>query len=244
MEETGLPAEAAVELLIDEELLMQEAMRRGITLDGGAQRQLDRQKVRAMLRDAERKLTPQSVSAEEVRADFETHREKLDVPERRRSWHVLVEATGSEARAAAAEILREVRTAEDPRRVFDRYATAQESPLGFTIRAEELPPISRKAGIEKPYKDALFEAESKGVVRNVVETRYGLHVIVLTEVLAAKPATLEAYDAEIRERLSQKRRFENVASIVRTVQAEGVVEVDDDAVDRLLAASSLPTRAE
>lgn len=239
-----LDAGRALDQLVADELLMQEAMRRGLTASAEQRRAVERLMVRAMLRDFEAELTPQSVPDDEVRADFAAHREALQVPERRASWHILVEDTTEAGRARAESILSEVRAARDPRTVYDRYAQPDTTQDGLRIVTEELPLMSQKAAIEKPYKDALFEAESKGPLKELVETSHGWHVIVLTRIVPGQTRTLDDVEEEIRERLSQKKRFEKLAGTVRALEARGLVEYDARGVERLLSMSGLPERAE
>lgn len=240
----GLSAKAALEQLIDEELLLQEAERLGFTEDREGERTIERLMVRAMLHDIEKKNTPESISEEEVREDFALHADKFQVLERRDSWHILVREPSDEGRVLAESILREVRQADDPKIVYQRYAEGAADDPELQVQAEELPPITMKAGIEKPYKDALFGAKSKGPLKEVVKTSYGWHTIVVTDILPGERRTVEDVEDQIRERLSQKRRFGMLVEIVESLEAQGLVQYEDQAVERMLSASGLPERAE
>ena len=240
----GLDAGTALDRLIEDELLLQEATRRGITADREQQRAAERVMVRAMLHDLEKDLTPQSVPAEEVRADFEAQREKLQVPERRSSWHILVKDSSDAGKSLAESIQSEVRAAKDPRTVFERYAEDGDAETALEVTAEDLPPIALRSGIEQPYKDALFAARSTGPLDSLVETSYGWHVIVLTEILPAERKTLRDVEDEIRTRLSYKKRFERLAEVVRAREADGLVDYDDEGVALLLAMPGLPERSQ
>ena len=244
MASDGVDAKTALEALVDEALLAQEAQRRGISPSAQQQRAIERVMVRAMLHDLENGVTPESVPKEDVRADFEAQRERLHIPERRSSWHILVKDSTAAARALAKSIQTEVRRAENPRRVFERYAGEGAPEVGLEVIAEELPPISPRAGIEQPYKDALFAARTTGPLEELVETSYGWHVIVLTEILPEERRTLAEVEDEIRERLSQKKRFENLAAIIERGEQAGLVAYDDEGVASLLAMPGLPERVE
>lgn len=243
MRKTGVESEVALESLIDERLLLDEARRRGIVESAEDARAVERVMVRSMLRDFESALTPASIPIDEVRADFEEHRERLQVPERRASWHILVEDSEDGGRERASAILAEVLQAAEPKVVYRRYAARQaEAEAGLV--AEDLPPIARNGGLEKAYEDALFAAKTKGPLKKLVQTSYGWHVVSVTEILPAETRTLEDVEHEIRERLSQKKRFENLAATLRSLEAERLVRYDDDGVDRLLSMSGLPSRAD
>lgn len=243
MRTTGIGAADALDELIDEALLVDEATKRGLTESAADRRAVERVMVRRMLRDFEADLTPADVPDEDVRADFEQYRDRFQVLERRESWHVLVRDTSEAAKAMSESILREVRAADDPRKVYDRYASG-EVETAIEVIAEDLPAITREAGFEEPYKEALFAAQSTGVLQNPVETKYGWHVIVLTEIVPGEVRELEDVEDDIRERLSQKMRFRKVAATVAELEDQGLVEYDDEGIDRLLSTSGVPKRAE
>lgn len=240
----NLDAKEALDRLIEEELLAQEATRVGILEDPEEERAVERVMVRTMLRDLERDVTPASISKEDVRSDFEAQREKLQVPERRTSWHILVKDSSQEGKRLAESIRAEVLAADDPKAVFRRYASGGDAEPSLEVIAEDLPPIAPRAGIEQAYKDALFAAKSTGPLGSLVETSYGWHVIVLTEILPGERKTLLDVEDEIRERLSQKQRFERLVKIIRAREADGLVEYDHEGVVRLRTMPGLPTRTE
>ena len=240
----GVSAEAALDALVDEELLLREAQMEGLSEDPEALRRVDRMMVRALLRDLERESAPEGIASRQVRADFEANRELYQVLERRGSWHVLMKTETAQARELAAGILAEARKADDPREVLERYAGGAADSLDLPVVVEELPPITTKAEIEKPYKDALFAAKAPGPLKEPVRTSYGWHAIVLTEIQPAEVRTLADVEDEIRERLSRKQRFEKLVALVNRLEAEGRVGYNQPVVDRLMRAEELPTRAE
>jgi peptidyl-prolyl cis-trans isomerase C len=236
--------EAALQELVDEEVLLQEAIRQGFTQDPEDERAAERLMVRAMLHDIEREITPESISEREVREDFAAHADKLQLPERRRSWHILVRDPSEAGRALAQSILEEVRAAEDPRAVFERHAQEPEEKYPIPVKAEELPAITAKAKMERPYLDALFAAESTGPLKRLVKTSYGWHALFVEEIIPAERKTILEVEGEIRERLSQKKRFERIVSIVEKLRAQGLVEYDEEGVEQLMSMTGLPERTE
>ena len=96
--------------------------------------------VRTMLHDLEKESTPESVSEEELQKAYALHTSSFRVPERRRSWHILVEEQSDAAEALAESILRELRAGQrNPRTVYDRYADGGPEGLKLDITAEDLP---------------------------------------------------------------------------------------------------------
>jgi Mn-dependent DtxR family transcriptional regulator len=131
----GIGAAEALEQLIEEELLVQEAVRRGLRMDREDERAIDRLMVRSMLRDFEKEITPESISEEEVRESY--------------------------------------------------------------------------ARIEPNKQRSLPDLES-----------------------------------EIRDRLSEKKRFERLVETIRKLEAKGLVHYDDQAVERLTSMQGLPERGD
>lgn len=240
----GLDAEAAIEQLIEEAALAQEAERLGLTENRDDELGIERLMVRTMLHDLEKENTPESISDEEVREAYALNASEFQVPERRRSWHILVQSQSEAAEALAQSILRELQRADDPRTVYDRYANGEPEDASLKLKAEDLPAITKKASLKKSYKDAIFGAKSKGPLKNVVKTTYGWHAIVVTEIVPEKIRTFEEVETELRERLSQKRRLGAIVVIVQGLEAQGLVHYDEQGVQRLLSMPGLPERAE
>lgn len=237
-------ADAALEQLIDEAALVQEAERAGFTENRDDERSIERLMVRTMLRDLEKENTPESISEEDVREVYEVNASEFQVPERRRSSHILVESQSEDAEALAESILREMQRADDPRSVYDRYAHGEPADVSLKLRAEELPAIIRSANLENSYKDALFGAKSEGPLKKAVKTSYGWHAIVVTEILPEEMRTLEDAESEIRDQLSQSRRLGAIVAIVQGLEAQGLVQRNEPGVQRLLSMPGLPERAE
>jgi len=237
-------AEAALERIIDEAVLVQEAERLGFTEDWEDERSIERLMVRTMLHDLENESTPESVSEEELQKAYALHTSSFRVPERRRSWHILVEEQSDAAEALAESILRELRQASNPRTVYDRYADGGPEGLKLDITAEDLPAIRKTAKLKTSYKDALFAAESEGPLKNAVKTSYGWHAIVVAEILPEEVRTIDEVEGEIRKQLSQTKRLAKIVTIVQSLEAQGLLQYDEQGVDRLLSMSGLPERAE
>ena len=238
MAEENLGAERAVEQLVDEAVLFQAARKAGIRETAQDRREIERLMVRALLRDYEREISPERMSAKDVRAAFEEYRDKLAVPEKRASVHVLVRDQSAKARDLAERALREFRR-EDAEVVLARYAEGKvEHPPEIQVVAEELPAFSMNAGMDESYKKALFEADAPGPLREPVQTAYGWHAIVLTEIVPGTEASLESSEMELRQWLAQRKRQENLVRVVQPLQK--LVEWNESVVRKLTEAERLP----
>jgi len=236
--------EASLQRLIDQELLAQEAQRLGFTVEREGERTIERLMVRSMLHDMEKENTPESISEKELRDDYAMHEDKFRIPERRRTWHILVKDKGDEAEALAASILRELQRAQDPHTVFERYADGAPQGIELEVVAEELPPVTEEAGLEKSYKDAIFAAKSEGPLEELVETSYGWHAIVVAEILPAEQLSMSDVEDASRFRISQGKRTAMLVKTVQALKAEGLIRYDEESVERLLSRSGLPEPAD
>ena len=239
MAQQGLSAVLALEQLVNEAVLFQAARQAGIEETPQDRREIERLMVRAMLSDFEHELSPQSITEEEVRKAFEEHRDKMRVLEKRGSMHVLVRDHGPEAKKLAEQVLREFRRG-DPKAVLARY-TEQEASAQKELQviAEELPALSIKAGIDEAYKNALFEAAGTGPLPSPVETAYGWHAIVLTEIVPGSEPTLRESEEQLREWLAQSKRQQHLVRLVGSLE-ETLLQRNEPVVRKLTQAERLP----
>ncbi len=233
MREEGVDRSGALQRLIDEELLVQDAERFGLGKSQQVRQEVERRMVQSLLADIEERESPESVSAEEVREDFETYKDKLIVPERRKVFHVLAAAQTKEAEAFANAVLAELRRADDPKKVFERYLLDPPKHK-FKVRAEDLPAITTKTGFEEEFKTAVFAPKRPGALARAVRTSHGWHAIFVEKIEPGEDKTLADLDSDIRTRLSQKHRFEAMASIVREAEAAGVAKRNEEVIGRAL----------
>lgn len=235
-------AETALDALVAEAVLVRAADKAGLPPDPAGLRKADRLMVRAFLHDMEADHEPRDIPPEKVRADFEKYRDNYQVLERRASTHLLAKSDGGAARATVLAALEEARSADDPIAALRRFAEARAQRADFEVLVEELPPITRKASMEKPFIDALFGARAKGLLKDPIKTSYGWHAIVLTDIQPAQARTLGDVEEDIRGRLSDQSRFETLVALVQALEAEGLVVYNPAVVTRLLEAPGLPRR--
>ncbi len=180
----------------------------GMTLDqyAGILRQ-------AMLANAyvEQKLMPSAeVKEGEVRAFYETNKDKFRQEETVHARHILIRAqpeadaaTREEARKKAEVIRERALKGEDFAELAKETSEGPSGPkggdLGFFERKRMVPAFADAAFALKP-----------GEISDVVETRFGYHVIKLEE---RKPAGVQPYD-EVKEKLRAYLQQQRVREVV------------------------------
>jgi len=140
----------------------------------------------------EEKIMPTiTVTDEETKAYFDEHPEEFKVPERVNASHVLIKIAPDASDAAKAEALNEIKDikskldngedfAELAKEYSDCPSSAKGGDLGFFARGQMV----------KPFEDAAFVLEP-GEISDVVETRFGYHIIKLQEKETATTLTYE-----------------------------------------------------
>ncbi len=174
-----------------------------------------------------------ALSEADVRAYYEQNNAALAQQEQRRASHILLTldpAASTEAKAKvkaeAQAILAQLRQA--PGRFAELAKTRSQDP-GSAVNGGDLDFFSRGSMV-KPFEDAVF-ALSKGQLSDVVESEFGYHIILLTDVRRPVPPTFETVrgklEAELKRQQAQRQFAEVAESFSNQVyeQAESLAPV-------------------
>ncbi len=161
------------------------------------------------------------VSEEEARRYYDSNEGRFGRPEERRVSHVLIQlpADADEdavqaARTRAEELASEARGGAD----FAELARAHSDDSGSASNGGDLGVISRGAMV-KPFEDAAYALQSVGEVTDPVRSRFGFHVIKLTELRESRIAPFEAVRDEIQAELGQQLAESQYLESVETFSA-------------------------
>lgn len=213
----GAPVEPAVRAalvdpFIEERLLVLEARRRGL-IDAGASESDEQAAVKTLL---EREvLEAVTVGEDEVAAHYQAHADEFVQPERRSLRQILL-SSENEARDIRRRLEREPRSFELLARSRSRGPEAGQGGLMGTFAAGELPQELNAAAFALPV----------GGVSQVIRTALGYHVLRVESLDPARRRALEECQAEIRQRLLQRRSDESVRQFVRALRARAKVNHD------------------
>ena len=152
------------------------------------------------------------VSESEIKEWYESHTAQFAVPEERRASHILIEAadTTDEAKTKAREkaeaLLVEIK--KDPKK-FAEIAKKESADLGSQKDGGDLGFFTQDA-MDEAFGKAAFGLE-KNQLSDVVESEFGFHIILLTDIRPARNKTLEEATPEITETLKadKAQRFFN-----------------------------------
>ena len=182
------------EELINREILMQEADKRGITSSPEVQNQFEiaRQSIaiRALVQDY---LKKNPVSDADVKAEYDKFKAQAGDKEYH-ARHILVE-TEDQAKAIIAKLKAGAK--------FEDLAKQSKDP-GSAAHGGDLDWAS-PASFVKPFSDAMVALKKGQFTETPVKTQYGYHVIQLLDVRPAKLPTLDEVKPQIEQSLQQKK---------------------------------------
>lgn len=145
-----------------------------------------------------------SVDEAEIQQAYEREQDRFTTDPVRHASHILIE-TGSgadeeerrEALEKARGLLDQIRDGAD----FAELAKEHSDDPGSAAKGGDLGRIESGSMVE-PFEEALFALDSEGAVTDPVRTRFGFHLIKLTEYEPAEVKPLE----EVREQLVREER--------------------------------------
>ena len=148
-------------------------------------------------------LAQVSVSDAEVKAWYESHKDKYGQPEERRASHILITAKNdgdkAAAKAKAEDVLKEVR--KTPGKFADLAKQYSQDP-GSAKNGGDLGYFGRGMMV-KAFEDTVFK-QKEGEISDVLESEFGYHIIKLTGVKAAKVKPLDEVRGEIEADLKRQ----------------------------------------
>ena len=157
-----------------------------------------------------------TLNQDDLRTYYQENLSRLAGKEERRASHILISAAKDlpaaerdKAKAKAQELLAELR--KEPAR-FSELAKKNSQDPGSAAAGGDLGFFGHGAMV-KPFEDATF-ALKKGEVSDVVESDFGYHIIMLTDIKTPRQPTFEelrpTLEAELKQQQAQ-RKFAEVA---------------------------------
>jgi peptidyl-prolyl cis-trans isomerase C len=153
-----------------------------------------------------------AVSDKETKSYYDTHLDRFKKPEQVQASHILIEVDPQASTSQKAEALKKLEDIQEKLRKGEDFATlakehsqcpssADGGNLGYFQRGQMV----------KPFEEAAFALEP-GKVSNIVETRFGYHLIKVTD---KKPETTVAYK-DVKDGLEEHLKEDKVRQEVHT----------------------------
>jgi len=203
------PTEEELKGLVDdyvrEEIAYREAVAMGLDRDDTIIRRRLRQKLEFLVEDAASATPPTEA---ELQAYLETHRDDFRIEPRVAFRHVYIDPSiGGDAPARARALLERLRAA-GPDADIER--------LGDPIMLDPEQPLLRQDEVARLFGAGFAEqvvALSPGRWEGPVQSGYGLHLVMLRELLPGREATLDEVRRDVERELLGQRRREQLAAM-------------------------------
>lgn len=196
-------------LLVDQEIVAQEAVKKGIDKKSDVQAQMDMARqgvlINAYIGEYARNV---KISDADVKAEYDKINAALGSKEYK-VRHILVETEGE-----AKDLIARLKKGEK----FEELAKASKDP-GSKDRGGELG-WSHKAGYVPQFSDAMVKLEKGKYTEQPVQTQFGWHVIQVDDVRELKAPALDDVKPEIVQRLRQQAIQNHVADLRKKAKVE------------------------
>lgn len=165
-----------------------------------------------------------AVSEKESRAYYDSNPEFFKKPEQVRASHILIkvdpgadEAKKAEARTKIESLQAKLKSGEDFGALAKEYSEGPSGPkggdLGFFGRGQMVKSFEETAFTMKP-----------GQVSGIVETRFGYHLIMVTERTPESTLSYEEVKDRLEQYLKQQKEREALAAYVETLKGKAKIE--------------------
>lgn len=165
------------------------------------------------------------IPEKDIKAFYDGHPDFFKQPEQVKARHILIKVDPDAEKSEKEEALKKIKDIQEKQKDGKDFAElAKEYSEGpSSTKGGDLGYFSRQQMV-KPFSDAAF-AMKPGEVSDVVETRFGYHLINVED---KKPETTAPYDSvkeKIGKYLKQQKMQEEIAQYVDQLKKEGNVEI-------------------
>jgi peptidyl-prolyl cis-trans isomerase C len=204
--------------LIDREVLLQEARKRGIDRDRTVLERLERFKERSILdvlvrEEVDARVT---VSPEEMKTYYEAHADNFTAPEEFRASHILVKTE-----AEAADLKKRLAQGED------FAALARKVSVDTTTRSKGGDLGVLKKGQTVPEFEMALVMLNPGVVSQPVATHFGYHLIKLVERVPGPPMSYDSAKDQVKDQVLIEKKQKRFKELVTSLRANAKLRVPD-----------------
>ena len=167
-----------------------------------------------------------AVKPEQVTDFYTKNPDQFKQPERVRASHILIgfpkgadAATKTQARAKAADVLKDVKAGKD----FAALAKQHSQDPGSGANGGDLG-FFQQGQMVGPFNDAAFSL-APGTVSDLIETEFGFHIIKVAEKQPARAVPLDEVRPKLEEYLQRTNREQQTDAFVNGLKTKGKIEI-------------------
>ena len=160
-------------------------------------------------------------------AFYKENIDQFKQPEKVRASHILVavqqgesDSSKAEKRLKAAKILGELKNGANFEELAKRYSDCPSKSKGGDLGYFE------RGRMVKEFEDAAF-ALKPGELSGIVETRFGYHIIKVTDRKPARTIPLTEAEADVRSYLTGEKKKQAVEDYISKLKSESTIEWPD-----------------
>jgi len=227
--EGGEGKERFLNELIKKELLYQEALKRGIEKDPEYQKKVEEfKKITLIGQLLEKEIESKAkVTEQDAKNYYEKHKAELASVSQIRASHILVK-TEAEAKQILEKLKKGGNFAELAKKYsIDPGSAKNGGDLGYFSSGQMVPEFEQAAAKLKP-----------GEISEPVKTKFGYHIIKVTDRKMGKPVEFEKVKSVIMQRLSAEKQKEVFDAYIEGLKKSYKVEINKEAVSGLAKAGA------
>jgi peptidyl-prolyl cis-trans isomerase C len=212
-----------LENLIRNELLVQEAEKRGLENAPAVREQMKRALVTELLRQQlDERLTGADIPDADLQKFYDTHQDDFVKPERARINRILVEAPKGDAKARSA-----AKKDSD-----DKLSKSMGGDLRFLSKDEMAKTYSPELA------EAAFALKTPNEQAGPIETTQGYELIKLQVKTVALDRKFDEAKEQIRGRMARERRSHEYDDFIKKLREQANVTIDDAELAKIVAAEA------
>ena len=190
--------------LITREVVVQEAMKKGLDKNPDVQAQIDFQRqgalINAYLQDY---LKANPITEETLQAEYE--KAKANMPSKEYRVHHILVKTEDEAKQIIAQLKKGGN--------FEKIAAQKSLDPGSKERGGNLEWLSPGPNLAKPFSDAMVKLKKGQLTDTPVQTQFGWHVIRLDDERQAQAPPFEQVKGQIQQQLQNQAMQKMIADL-------------------------------
>jgi peptidyl-prolyl cis-trans isomerase C len=216
--------------LVLQELLSQEAKKQGLDKDPEIVKSIERIKTKLLAKKLIEKQIVDSakVTDDDVKKYYDEHKSEFMDPEQLQASHILIrvkdpanEAEDKAAKEKAEELLKKVQGGGDfaaiAKESSDCPSSAKGGDLGFFSKGQMVP----------EFEKAAFELK-KGEISGVVKTKFGYHIIKVTDKKEARQMTLDEVKDQIKDQLMREKQKTAFDDYTNNLKSKATIKINEE----------------
>ncbi len=164
------------------------------------------------------------ITDKEAREFYDKHPEYFKQPEEVRASHILVKVASDADKKKVAAAKKKIEAAQARLKKGEDFAkVAKEVSEGPSAKKGGDLGFFKRGQMVKPFEDAAFGL-NPGQVSGIVRTRYGFHIIKVTDKKPASTTDFKKVEGKIKDYLKQKKVQEEVQTLIASLRKKAKIE--------------------